>query len=142
MKKVFSLLPLLFFIISCNNDDTPSFESQFYGEWKLISMQGMAETQPRTGSDMLWQESYTFREGFTIIKRRVQEGETTEISGTFERFIGNGMFPAVTINYETDSEIIGRCFDTGDESVYIESPGLLRNEWEQCDGPILIYAKQ
>lgn len=59
----------MFLVLSCN-DDEPSFESQFAGDWKLIQMQESFSSEAQTGVDMDWQESYSFKaEGRLSIAR-------------------------------------------------------------------------
>lgn len=138
--KVFRILPILVLLLGCSNDDTPSFESQFLGEWKLVEMRGSASPEPVTGADMDWQESYTFKADGSVLKQRERDGLNSTTNGVYERFIGNGMFPAIKIMYSVDNEIIGSCYDK-EEYVYLESATQMRGEWEQCDGPGLIYTR-
>lgn len=144
MKKlsliVFATIGIL---CSCtDNDTTKSKEgSEYVGKkWKLVKMTGNTPNSETTGEDMNWQEYYTFYEDSTFIKSRTYEGKTTEASGTYS-FVTEGDENFIKLVYPEDHELIGNCFNTPEELLWI-FPDKLKGIWEMCDGPGLIYERE
>ena len=66
MKKITALLVCIVLLLSCSSDDDYGLEStQFvYAEqqWTLVKMTGSFQNSETTGSEMEWQEYYTFHQ--------------------------------------------------------------------------------
>lgn len=92
-----------------------------------------------TGDNLEWQESYDFKKDNNFTKTRIREGITTKISRTFSMEKKDVTYFELT--YITTSPIIGSCDGEKKEVLFLTNEGLLKNTWNHCDGPGLIYEK-
>lgn len=139
MKKLSVIFILVLSLVSCARDKTAKSNTpdpNYYGNWKLIKMEGSMPNSATTGSAMEWQESYVFDTNGTFTKTR----DTITAKGNFV-VITTATETSLALTYSSSSTIIGNC--TGDlkESLTVNSDGLLESQWRACDGPGLVYQK-
>jgi hypothetical protein len=145
MKNLFFLFIISGILFSCSKETDPEgviakFNSEkFPQKWQLVSMQGnVANIQPVTGSKMSWQEFYLFNADSTLSKTRERDGVSKTITGKFSfKEIGKEQYLELT--YQTDSDLIGNCYSTPTEELFLKSDTQLASTWQACDGPGLIY---
>lgn len=146
MKQLFLLFAVLGTLLACSDKEgdrggpAAKFNSEkFPQKWQLVSMHGnIANVPPQTGSGMSWQEFYLFNADGTFSKTRARDGVTKTLTGKFSyKNIETENFMELT--YDTDSEMIGNCYDTVIEELIIRSDTELANTWNACDGPGLVY---
>lgn len=95
---------------------------------------------PQTGLKMEWQEFYLLNADNTLSKTRVRNGVTKTITGKYA-FKSIGIENFLEIAYDNDSDIIGNCYGTPTEELFIKSDKELKGTWQACDGPGLVYNK-
>jgi hypothetical protein len=112
---------------------------KFPQKWQLVSMKGnIANMPPQTGSKMDWQEFYLLNADGTVSETREREGVTKTITGNYSfKSIGKENFLKIT--YTSDSDIIGNCYETPTEELFIKSDDRFESTWLACDGPGLVY---
>jgi hypothetical protein len=146
MKNFFLLTAVFGILLSCSQkEDNPQglakrFSSEkFPQKWQLVSMQGnIANMPPQTGSKMEWQEFYLLNADGTLNKTRERSGITTTITGKYSfKSVGKENFLELT--YDSDSDIIGNCYGTPTEELFITSEIEFKSTWQACDGPGLVY---
>ncbi len=142
MKKFGITFILMLSLISCSSDDAkPPLALDYYGKWQLIEMSGSTINSVTTGSEMSWQEFYTFDTNGKFVKTRIKDNTTTTASGTFS---------VVTIldethlelTYSVSSVLVGSCYGNLKEDLFINNNNLLVSTWQNCDGPGLVYQKK
>lgn len=127
-------------LISCSNDDAnPSLA--YYGKWQLIEMSGSIAHSVTTGSEMDWQESYTFNTNGKFVKTRIKNNTTTTVSGTFS-ISKTSNETHLELAYSESSTLVGSCYGNLKEELFINSNNLLVSTWQNCDGPGLVYQKK
>lgn len=141
MKKIgVPFILMLSLISSCSSDDAnPSLA--YYGKWQLIEMSGSVAHSVTTGSEMSWQESYTFNTNGKFVKTRIRDNTTTTVSGTFtiSKISNETNFE---LTYPKNSALVGNCYGNLKEELFINSNNLLVSTWQNCDGPGLVYQKK
>lgn len=127
-------------LISCSSDDAnPSLA--YYGKWQLIEMSGSIARSVTTGSEMDWQESYTFNTNGKFVKTRIKNNTTTTVSGTFS-ISKTSNETHLELTYSESSTLVGSCYGNLKEELFINSNNLLVSTWQNCDGPGLVYQKK
>ena len=147
MKSFLPLFLLVFILFACskqedlNVETTQSASDQYPQKWQLISMSGnIANAKPTTGTGMAWQEYYLLNADGSFAKTRVQDGTSTEASGTFSlENINSESYLVFT--YKTNSPIIGSCTSDLTEVLAIRSSDSMYSTWLACDGPGLEYKR-
>ena len=147
MKNFLPLFLLAFTLFACsekedlNVETTQSASGQYPQKWQLVSMSGnIANAKPTTGTGMAWQEHYLLNADGSFTKTRVQNGTSTEASGTFSLENNNGESYFV-FTYKINSPIIGNCTSDLKEVLAIRSSDSMYSTWLACDGPGLEYKK-
>lgn len=148
MKKLVTLSVLLFTIFSCSVDTDNMPELDPYGTWELVRTHGQVPDSERTGSEMQFQENYLIREDGTFIKKREEDGITTQITGTYlldeEGFTSQWGSPMwfITMKYEERSILIASCTSSQlEEDLFFTRDLRLVSTHHQCDGLGLEYRK-
>ncbi|EDP98594.1 hypothetical protein U8527_21520 [Kordia algicida OT-1] len=141
MKKLFLVLITVGLLYSCNNDDDDVAVNDILGTWKLVEMSGSILNWQTTGADMDWQETYTLNTNGTFMKTRVQNGTTTQASGTFTFIEGTADGNVIDFTFDSDNDIIANCSAELVERMYLESDDTFFSGWIACDGPGLKYEK-
>lgn len=140
MKKITITFILMLSLISCSSDDAnPSLA--YYGKWQLIEMSGSIARSVTTGSEMDWQESYTFNTNGKFVKTRIKNNTTTTVSGTFS-ISKTSNETHLELTYSESSTLVGSCYGNLKEELFINSNNLLVSTWQNCDGPGLVYQKK
>ena len=141
MKNLAIVIIFLSAFSSCtkDTDDTPT-TSDYHGKWTLVKMTGSMQNSETTGTEMAWQEFYLFNNDGTFTKSRIRNAITTTISGTYTTQNDTEAL-YLELTYPNNSEIIGSCYGTQKETLYLNSNNTLSSTWSHCDGPGLDYKK-
>lgn len=146
MKNSIFVTIIFGILLSCSNKvDDPeglaakSISEKFPQKWQLVSIKGnIANMPPQTGSKMDWQEFYLLNADGTISKTRERDGVIKTITGKYSsKSIGKENFLEVT--YDSDSDIIGNCYGSPTEELFVKSDIQFESTWQACDGPGLVY---
>lgn len=142
MKKIGAVFMLILSLISCSGDDAkPSLALDYYGKWQLIEMSGSIMNSVKTGSEMGWQEFYTFDANGKFVKTRIKDNTTTTASGTFS-VVKTSDETHFELTYSESSTLVGSCYGNLKEEFFINNNNLLVSTWQNCDGPRLVYQKK
>lgn len=148
MKKLLTLSVLFFTLHSCSIETDTLPELDPLGTWKLVRTHGQVPNSERTGSEMPFQETYLLLEDGTFVKKREQDGITTQISGTYildeEGFTSQWGSPMwfIKMQYEERSLLIASCTSSQlEEELYFTMDHRLISTHDSCDGLGLEYRK-
>ncbi|MBL3654731.1 hypothetical protein [Fulvivirga sediminis] len=140
-----SVLCLIVWLTACDSAEVNDKEEQSPENtemtWKLVKMTGNMQGSERTGSEMEYQESYSFSDDNTFTKERSHEGKVKEAKGKYEKVEKNGE-KYFELTFDGDSELIGNCTGDNKEFLYFQSENTISSSWSACDGPGLIYELQ
>lgn len=144
MKKITALLVCIVLLLSCSSDDDYGLEStQFvYAEqqWTLVKMTGSFQNSETTGSEMEWQEYYTFSPEGTFIKSRTVDEVVYEATGSFEVIeFDNDPNHYLELTYQTGNALVGNCTGDDKELLMYRNSTMISSLWMACDGPGLDY---
>lgn len=144
MKKITALLVCIVLLLSCSSDDDYGLEStQFvYAEqqWTLVKMTGSFQNSETTGSEMEWQEYYTFSPEGTFIKSRTVDEVVYEATGNFEVIeFDNDPNHYLELTYQTVNALVGNCTEDDKELLMYRNSTMISSLWMACDGPGLDY---
>ena len=140
----FILILASFFIISCSesdntqqeefiNQEVASLSAQGAKVWQLVGMSGMMPNSYTSGNNMSFQESIVLKDDATFIKFREAKEEKKQAAGTYQ-----WQDNRLTLSYNEDSELIGNCTGTLNETYHLDD-NQLQGDWWACDGPGLFY---
>ncbi|MCF0059847.1 hypothetical protein [Dyadobacter sp. CY356] len=146
MKNLLFLTAVFGILLSCSHkeDDPEGLAAKFISEkfpqkWQLVSIQGnISNMPPKTGSKMEWQEFYLLNADGTLSKTRERDGVIRTITGKYS-FKSIGIDNFLEVTYDSDSDIIGNCYGTPTEELFIKSNVQFESTWQACDGPGLVY---
>ncbi|UII22507.1 hypothetical protein [Fulvivirga ligni] len=145
LKSLLFIFAILIMNVSCDstgvNEDQEKLSDDSAMNWKLTKMSGNMQGSERTGSDMEYQESYSFNKDKTFTKVRTQNGQTRQAKGTYEK-VEKGSEKYFELTFDEDSELIGNCTGDNKELLYFQSESTLNSSWSACDGPGLLYELQ
>jgi hypothetical protein len=82
MNNRILFLILIGVLFSCNKNDDTDKETEEFGNWILVEMNGSIPNSETTGSDMEWQEIYSLNTDGTFQKSRDRDGSVTKVFGT------------------------------------------------------------
>ncbi|VXB31981.1 hypothetical protein [Maribacter litoralis] len=144
MKKITALLVCIVLLLSCSSDDDYGLEStQFvYAEqqWTLVKMTGSFQNSETIGSEMEWQEYYTFSPEGTFIKSRTVDEVVYEATGSFEVIeFDNDPNHYLELTYQTGNTLVGNCTADDKELLVYRNSTIISSLWMACDGPGLDY---
>lgn len=144
MKKITALLVCIVLLLSCSSDDDYGLEStQFvYAEqqWTLVKMTGSFQNSETTGSEMEWQEYYTFSPEGTFVKSRTVDEVVYEATGSFEVIeFDNDPNHYLELTYQTGNTLVGNCTGDDKELLMYRNSTMISSLWMACDGPGLDY---
>lgn len=144
MKKITALLVCIVLLLSCSSDDDYGLEStQFvYAEqqWTLVKMTGSFQNSETTGSEMEWQEYYTFSPEGTFVKSRTVDEVVYEATGSFEVIeFDNDPNHYLELTYQTGNALVGNCTGDYKELLMYRNSTMISSLWMACDGPGLDY---
>ncbi len=106
-------------------------------------MTGSMINSETTGENMSWQEYIRINADGTFTKHREQNNKTIEVSGTYSfELIDPDQSTELTLFYESESELIGNCYNQLMEKYILPSKCKLQGTWSYCDGPGLEYERQ
>lgn len=140
MKNSILFITLIGLFFSCVavEETQPELDLDIIGQWNLIKMQGSFNPDEMVeGEEMEWQETYYFYDDITFTKIRLTNGISMQRSGIYTQ-----VKETVILTFDGDSEIIGNCGLKNSETLYFNADNTLKNSWEACDGPLLIYEKK
>lgn len=140
MKLSIFILGLFLIISSCNKDSAKSIFQKYEGRWNLTKMSGNTPNSETTGAEMEWQESYIFYSNGSFLKSREQNGMVSISSGDYTAAKSEEGI-VLELLHDADNNIIGSCLGNKKEVLFLENKLVLRNTWNQCDGPGLEYEK-
>lgn len=148
MKKIITLSVLLCIFYSCSIETDPLPDLVPQGTWKLVRTHGQVPNSERTGAQMEFQETYQLLEDRTFVKKREQDGITTQASGTYildeEGFSSSGETAIwfIKMIYEEQNNLIASCTSSQlEEDLYFTMDHRLISTHHQCDGLGLEYMK-
>ena len=142
MKKLIFLTLFSCIFFSCKKDtcnDMVFDQNKYPQKWKLIEMAENFQTKVTTGANMPWQESYVLDVNGTFIKTRLQDGQTSEGTGSYTIHVDYANAKYIQLKYDTLNNIIGSCYSQ-EEYLRFEADKLI-SSWAACDGPGLTYQR-
>lgn len=154
MQKLILLVALILTLLSCSKEEDQVVNESCLGEinlesqqfpqvWRLIKMTGSMINSETTGENMSWQEYIRINADGTFTKHREQNNKTIEVSGTYSfELIDPDQSTELTLFYESESELIGNCYNQLMEKYILPSKCKLQGTWSYCDGPGLEYERQ
>ena len=103
-------------------------------------MTGSFQNSETTGSEMEWQEYYTFSPEGTFIKSRTVDEVVYEATGNFEVIeFDNDPNHYLELTYQTGNALVGNCTGDDKELLMYRNSTMISSLWMACDGPGLAY---
>jgi hypothetical protein len=141
MKRLAIIVVFLSVFSSCTKDkEETTTTTDYHGKWTLVKMSGSMINSVTTGTEMDWQESYSFNNDGTFTKSRTRNTVKTTVSGTYTTQ-NNSKVLYLELTYPKESELIGSCYGNLKEELYFSASTTLSSTWRNCDGPGLDYEK-
>lgn len=140
MKSLLVMFLIICATLSCSKDE--NFDPDKYPQkWVLVKMTGQIPNSETTGENMEWQEYYLLNPEGSFMKHREREGIEYEAAGSFT-WVDETSGKFLELTFNADNEIIGNCFPTPTETLWLKSEDKLLGTWSNCDGPGLEYERK
>ncbi|WP_124980423.1 hypothetical protein [Nonlabens xiamenensis] len=135
---------VLIFANSCGSQgaDTDTSSKAVPGIYTLNEIIGGRAGGELKGDKLPFEETYKFRSDGTFIRLRKDQGQSIELTGTYE-LKSYASEQHIELSYDQNSDIVGNCSGKEKwESFYINEQNALQNNWMACDGPGYVYTRQ
>ena len=142
MKPV-AILILSFLILSCSESEeaeTLQLQDGLPQTWVLVSFNAGLSGEVFSGENLPYHESIRLNTDSTFTRTRVQDNESTTVSGTFEYGqISNDDF--LILHNTEENDLIGNCTRSLEEWFVFQTPTNMLGGGLPCDRPGLGFER-